>query len=48
MKQKRFFEMFGNMSFWNTRKVGQEGFDIEQLYKAFKQRMEDEKKQEQK
>ena len=44
MRYKRFFELFGSYTFWNKKKIGHEGFTVEQLYKAFKQRLDDEKK----
>ena len=46
MRYKRFFELFGAMTFWNRGKIGSEGFTVEQMYCAFKQRLADEKNDE--
>ena len=42
MRHKRFFEMFGKVEFWKRGQVGREGFTVEQMYTAFKQRMAEE------
>ena len=43
MKTKRFFELFGSYTFWKPGEIGHEGFSVEDLYKQFKKRIQEEK-----